>query len=360
MHPTQLLLLLLLLLVPLVSCQLNFEDLRDETADSLALFGIPKKLWRCGTEGFIADQSILRVNETCPLAAAEFNHCCAIHDDCYNNQRGQSACDDKFCACMDYHVKNDEEAAKCESETKSACAMVIAFGEGPYNGAGKKAGKPVKKEMLRVPEEIPSVGKEFMNVFEKCDTQHATISSCALNHDLCYNATTEEKPESRCLIGLLRCLDDTRQDRDPNPDCDMAIEWVLYKMVEKEEAKQIEEVGSADGSGDESGSGSGGGSGGDLNVLMVQDVLLNKTYVQKIYLQVIRQASSHSWVVYFSFFFCLFFCCTILIVGIAQCNKEEVHHHNDRIDFHLDSVASSKGSTVSEHSESESRSSRKK
>lgn len=318
MHPIH----LVLLLAPLALCQILPDLLPKEGSkpDPLVMFGIPRDLWRCGPNDFIANMVMLRLNETCPLAAAEFNHCCAVHDDCYDNQRGQTECDAQLCDCMAFYVANDKEAKKCDLLTKIACNLVSDNGEEFYNASVKDPSAPAKEEYLRLPEELPMLKEEYQKMNEKCATQHATLSSCALNFDLCYRAaspTSRDKPQEGCLVNLLRCLDATKPDRDSNPECDVAIEHVLYKMVEKAEEYHEE------------------GEGGDLNVLMMQENVLNKTYIQRVYLQVVRQASSYSWIVYFSFCLTILICCIFSIIGIAQCTKEDHYRDNETINFHV-------------------------
>lgn len=314
----------------------------------MALFNIPPKLWKCGTDGWVSDIVISAINATCPLAAPVFNHCCAIHDDCYDNQKGQIPCDTQLCECMAFYVENDNEAAKCADDTKTACEVVKQFGAEAYGKSAKNASAPTKEQNLRLPEELPTVKEEYKKTFEKCDQQHATLSSCALNYDLCYSDSFPEQSPEGCLLNLLRCLDATKPDRDSNQECDVAIEQVLYKMIEKEEnhEENHEEVEEEEGS----------GAGGDVNVLMMQEVLLNKTYVQRVYLQVVRQASSFSWIVYFSFFLTILICCIFSIVGIAQCNKDDHYRDTETINFHINTTHSatspaSKRSATSSRSE---------
>ncbi|EGT56154.1 hypothetical protein CAEBREN_14558 [Caenorhabditis brenneri] len=320
----------------------------------MALFNIPPELWRCGTDGLVANLVIIKLNRTCPHAAPVFNHCCAIHDDCYDNQRGQIPCDTQLCDCMAFYVANDDEAAKCENETKAACGIVREYGHDAYAESVKNASAPAKEKYLRLPEELPSVKEQYKKVFEKCDQQHATLSSCALTYDLCRRGSFIEKSPEGCLLNLVRCLDATKPDRDSNPECDVAIEQALHKMVEKEYHEESHEENHEE-IHEEEGEGSGSGH-GDVNVLMMQEVLLNKTYIQRVYLQVVRQASSYSWIVYFSFCLTILICCIFSIVGIAQCNKDDHYRDTETINLHVNTTHSatspaSKRSATSSRSE---------
>lgn len=308
MRPVQ---LLLLTLIPIFSCQLTNQPI-DGRPDTLTLFGIPKDLWRCGTSPYIKRLIVSHINRTCPLAAADFNHCCAVHDDCYDNQRGRDHCDVQLCNCMEYHVANSDGAAKCGEVTPIACAQVKALGQDAYD-ASVLAQNPLgrRKEELRVPEAIPEISEQYSKLYGMCETQHATLASCALNVDLCYRTPSDKKPHEECLLNLLRCLDDTKQNRESDNECDMEIEYLLWKIVSKEEEAK-------EGS-------------GDVNILLAQAVMQNNTIVQKIYLQIVRTTSSHSWIVGFFVLLCIFLSCCTLIMAISRSYENRRDFHDDVI-----------------------------
>uniref|UniRef100_A0A1I7TDS7 DB domain-containing protein n=1 Tax=Caenorhabditis tropicalis TaxID=1561998 RepID=A0A1I7TDS7_9PELO len=230
--------LLLLLIVPMMIHGMQLPpspsplkvSSSSPATDTLALFGIPKDLWKCGPgPGYVSDQIIQRMNEACPLAAADFNHCCAIHDDCYSNQRGRSQCDQDFCGCMSYHVKHNLNAANCSQQTLAACGLVERYGEQFYNAASQSPVDPAK----RLPEEFPSITEEYEKLYKACEKQYATIASCALNFDICYRSPGNR--HEKCVVDFQRCLDATHLGRDLDQQCDAAIEMVQWKMVEKVE-----------------------------------------------------------------------------------------------------------------------------
>lgn len=315
---------------------------------------------------FVKTMVIQNINKTCPLAAADFNHCCAVHDDCYENQRGRDHCDKQFCGCLEYQVSNDPEAAKCgrNGMTKMACDLVHEWGGTSYDVINKTDGPLlVGEESSRIPEEISRISKEFEKIYEKCPEQRATFGSCGLNFDLCYRnpSPSEPKHKERCTLNLLRCLDDSQFNRNTNKECDQAIEETLLELIDGGDHKKEKEEGSGamekEGADGEKQTENLEGRGGDTNVLLMQGIVQNKTLVQKIYLQVVRTSSSISWIVYFCFFFSCFLCCIILIVGIVRNgeeNRRRRHQNEEIINVHVSSTNSgSKKSTASSTSESE-------
>ncbi|PIC37146.1 hypothetical protein B9Z55_015879 [Caenorhabditis nigoni] len=315
--------------------------IQEKIPDSLSAFGIPGHMWRCGSGEYITSQVIRVINNTCPLAAVEFNHCCAVHDDCYSNRRGQDICDEQFCGCLEYQAKNNPEAGKCGPMAKLACNGVKTYGQAAYeNSLGHSEVNPEEKW---IPEEIPHISRDFEKVYDACKTQTATIGSCALNSDMCYR-NPSILPKQACVLNLIRCLDSTRQDRNPDENCDVAIEEVLWKLVSTKEQKPENSDGES----------------GDLNILAMQGVLKNQTFVKKIYLQIVHATSSFSWIVYFCIVFSCILCSVILLIAALRNGENEDYGRRRRYDDDVinvrvtstsSGVDSKKTSTTSEASE---------
>lgn len=317
--------------------------------DTMAMFGIPYEMFHCGSGEFITNQVIGGINRTCPAAAADLNHCCAVHDDCYGNRLGRHQCDEKFCECLAYYSKNTENAEPCGKLTSYACDMVKQYGVLIYD-QGATAESPNVEQY--VSKEMPRIENSYHKVYEKCTTQHVTLASCALNYDICHNNPIME-PKQACVLNFLRCVDDTKIDRNPNPECDMAVEELLWKLVTLVDQK-------AGSTGEMEGS-------GEMNVLMMQGVLKNQTFVRKIYLQIVRTTSSFSWIVYLCFFLCIFLCCIICIIGLTRNPDNDRRRHPDEvINVRVTSTPSSevggsrKSKTCSESEATSSKSSIKK
>ncbi|EFP12111.1 hypothetical protein CRE_11571 [Caenorhabditis remanei] len=307
--------------------------------DTEKLFGIPNNLWRCGSGDFVTKMAINKINETCPLAAAEFNHCCAVHDDCYDGQRGQKHCDRQFCECLEYHVATDPNAANCGNLTKMVCPLLSYYGRFAYDDSRNAKNSsvtesPVAAESLKVPTQIPHLSEPYVDIYASCDEQHATFASCALNNDLCYR-TPRAEPKEQCTVHLIRCLDDTRFNRKPSKTCDLAIDEYLWKLIRfgggSEDTKEMDTLQDKDKKKEI-----------QMNVLMMQEILTNETLVRNIYLQIVRHSSSLGWLSCLTFLFCVFSCCGIVIYAFSRCGEEEdIRRHRDEvINVHVTSSAS--------------------
>ncbi|EFO92724.1 hypothetical protein CRE_15699 [Caenorhabditis remanei] len=311
----------------------------EEFPDTEKLFGIPNNLWRCGSGDYVTKTVISRINGTCPLAAAEFNHCCAVHDDCYDGQRGQKHCDKQFCECLEYHVATDPNAANCGNLTKMVCPLLSTYGRFAYDDSRNAKNSSVTEatvaaESLKVPTQIPHLSEPYVGIYASCDEQHATFASCALNNDLCYR-TPHAEPKEQCTVHLIRCLDDTRFNRKPSKTCDLAIDEYLWKLIRfgggSEDTKEMETLQDEDKKKEI-----------QMNVLMMQEILTNKTLVRNIYLQIVRHSSSLGWLSCLTFLFCVFSCCGILIYAFSRCGEEEedIRRHDEVINVHVTSSAS--------------------
>lgn len=62
---------------------------------------IPYNRFRCGWHyGHLGTVlSRIWINQSCGIYSVDFNHCCAIHLNCYLNQKGKQYCDDEFIGC---------------------------------------------------------------------------------------------------------------------------------------------------------------------------------------------------------------------------------------------------------------------
>uniref|UniRef100_A0A8R1DGP7 Phospholipase A(2) n=1 Tax=Caenorhabditis japonica TaxID=281687 RepID=A0A8R1DGP7_CAEJA len=196
--------------------------------DTLALFGIPYDQFHCGSGDDIKEAAITAINKSCPTLAPELNHCCAIHDDCYTNQRGQNNCDTTFCKCLERVALGES----CQEFSTFTCSVVSLFGYTAYITIDKN----FVYEFKTVPS-VPSLLDDYMNLYEKCPYQNITISSCALNYNLC-----EEKKSTECAIRLIECLDGTELERNKSEQCDKAIKTIATGILSAEKTDVEEEL----------------------------------------------------------------------------------------------------------------------
>ncbi|KAF1759126.1 hypothetical protein GCK72_015587 [Caenorhabditis remanei] len=258
----------------------------ERMPDTEKLFGIPNNLWRCGSGDF-------------------------------------------------YHVATDPNAANCGNLTKMVCPLLSYYGRFAYDDSRNAKNSsvtesPVAAESLKVPTQIPHLSEPYVGIYASCDEQHATIASCALNNDLCYRTPRAERKE-QCTVHLIRCLDDTRFNRKPSKTCDLAIDEYLWKLIRfgggSEDTKEMETLQDEDKE--------------QMNVLMMQEILTNKTFVRNIYLQIVRHSSSLGWLSCLTFLFCVFSCCGIVIYAFSRCGEEEdIRRHDEVINVHVTSSAS--------------------
>ncbi|KAK6016449.1 hypothetical protein OSTOST_18068, partial [Ostertagia ostertagi] len=92
------------------------------------------------------------------------NHCCVVHDVCYTHQLGQEQCDEEFCGC---NRKAAIIRRDCLDLLEASCSLVQLFGFGAYRHSANYT---------------------------------ATLSSCALQHNLCEDSPNE------CAQTLSECL----------------------------------------------------------------------------------------------------------------------------------------------------------
>ncbi|CAI2351622.1 unnamed protein product [Caenorhabditis sp. 36 PRJEB53466] len=201
--------------------------------DTLTAFGIPYEDFHCGTKGVVKDMAIARINESCVVAATDFNHCCAVHDDCYGTQRGQEFCDDQLCACLDNHVET--VSAKCKELSGLACNLVKIFGHDAYISSFHPT-LPLPPQPI-AQRRIPALQKimtAYQDLYVHCPYQNITFSSCALNHDIC-----ADKKRDNCVLALINCLEGTAVGRPKSLECDEAIEKTLFNLIDADKPEIV-------------------------------------------------------------------------------------------------------------------------
>ncbi|KAL6726204.1 hypothetical protein Aduo_008199 [Ancylostoma duodenale] len=125
---------------------------------------------------------------------AEVNHCCAIHDNCYDLQLGRHWCDDNFCDCL----KNATEPDICQA-TNLKCQFVKIHGQQAYHDAASYKEPP---DFVKIFPKINGTHEEFQILYEGCPQVMLTIKSCSLMTNLCF----EEENQEKCLFELDECV----------------------------------------------------------------------------------------------------------------------------------------------------------
>uniref|UniRef100_A0A8R1EV26 Uncharacterized protein n=2 Tax=Caenorhabditis japonica TaxID=281687 RepID=A0A8R1EV26_CAEJA len=151
---------------------------------------------------------------------ADINHCCAIHKNCYINQREQETCDVNFCKCFDNLIAHNKDSKPCKPVTDSACSGVKIYGQNSYLNL-----KDSKFNHKNVPS-VPKIFQEYSKLYNECPHQMVTLSSCALNHDICM-----AKKKKNCALPLIQCLVVVEFDVNKNANCGRAIQNILNMLL---------------------------------------------------------------------------------------------------------------------------------
>lgn len=89
--------------------QREMKSIDEHTTMSLKL---PYNLWRCGWQ--IDDFGMVLVRKAASITsrhdAKQFNHCCAIHMDCYSSQLGREKCDKEFERCGSVRAVHEQNS----------------------------------------------------------------------------------------------------------------------------------------------------------------------------------------------------------------------------------------------------------
>ncbi|CAI5452520.1 unnamed protein product [Caenorhabditis angaria] len=142
----------------------------------------------------------------------DYNHCCAIHDDCYSQSLGQVFCDKQFCECTQ-QVANQ---GVCREFAEFSCSMVELFGKKAY--ADKRQPEYYfEKYQIKKDSEL---AKTFPKIYDKCNTQWITFRSCGYRFDTCMRKESSKK----CHTSFATCVTDSKKHRKPNAECDQEIE----------------------------------------------------------------------------------------------------------------------------------------
>ena len=167
-----------------------------------AISAVPKfEDWHCGhTEDIL----LMTYNMTifnCIDVAYDWNHCCVLHDECYTHQRGQSVCDTLFCECTKRALNKpgrnvDQE---CKDYNRIACLAMPFVGTDAYEKSINYTEPEDFKKYLPKDKELAAI---FGLLYRECPHNNASISSCALMFNDCFN-TTEV-----CKMDLYNCIHD--------------------------------------------------------------------------------------------------------------------------------------------------------
>ncbi|CAJ0606917.1 unnamed protein product [Cylicocyclus nassatus] len=177
-------------------------------------YAISKEDWFCGNDNFMTDLSYRSMRGSCHIYAADVNHCCAYHDECYSLQLGKSKCDDDFCRCL--QSISDSFPAICEFFIMGKCDLVKTFADSNYRNSRKS--KP--KTISRLVPDDDELRDGIHDLYDACPWIGKIIKSCVLLYNFCIDGNSDKE---LCSANLRRC---TKEASDFHSDdkCSAAVE----------------------------------------------------------------------------------------------------------------------------------------
>ncbi|GMR59999.1 hypothetical protein PMAYCL1PPCAC_30194, partial [Pristionchus mayeri] len=189
---------------------------------SSARFPIEK--WECGSEEWTKSSSHQEVMRSCPHFAAEINHCCVVHDDCYGRQKGRTFCDTQFDQC-NKRVLEDERAGPCKSLIETAYEVVEFFGFFAYDSSTNYT-EPHESELPMLCRPEKTMGVFFDYMYLSCPTIKKSISSCCDQLTLCPDLPLGRN-RTECASRAMSCLSAARSEEHHgfnDGHCDRALD----------------------------------------------------------------------------------------------------------------------------------------
>ncbi|CAP37037.1 Protein CBG19861 [Caenorhabditis briggsae] len=167
--------------------------------------------WFCGSTDLQMAASHGVIATSCNEKMPEINHCCAVHDSCYDNYYGfQKHCDWEFCNCLERAMtRTPRLPSTCTKiPTHAACHLVQWFGD-----SSQKSQKPKQDPIGFHPALNQTVIQEYNKLYKECAGFRKPITSCAYNHMVC---TLEMLPQERynqeytdCRDQLVNCINES-------------------------------------------------------------------------------------------------------------------------------------------------------
>uniref|UniRef100_A0A1I7SGL3 Secreted protein n=1 Tax=Bursaphelenchus xylophilus TaxID=6326 RepID=A0A1I7SGL3_BURXY len=107
---------------------------------------VAQEPFQCGTDSLSASLAYTAIQMSCPAKLGIVNHCCVVHDACYDQYPGptREQCDEGFCACL--------RATQCGGEVPAFCTIVKSLGGEAFRTARiagcKKRARDAKEKAL--------------------------------------------------------------------------------------------------------------------------------------------------------------------------------------------------------------------
>ncbi|KJH52298.1 hypothetical protein DICVIV_01500 [Dictyocaulus viviparus] len=195
--------------------------------------------WHCGSNEFTRRMWFDSITKNCEEEIMLLvNHCCVVHDECYTHQLGQDKCDKKFCEC---NRRSADLKANCRDLLEASCSLVQIFGFGAYHNS---ANYSEPDDLVKYTLHSTSLKDRYIGIYGQCPKVNATLSSCALQHNLC------QESAMKCADSLSVCLHDAAS-MDGSVLCENAVEEIcdatfngssLYHVKQQRPSIKISEL----------------------------------------------------------------------------------------------------------------------
>ncbi|VDM63275.1 unnamed protein product [Angiostrongylus costaricensis] len=146
-----------------------------------------------------------------------------MHDECYTHQRGREKCDEEFCEC---NRRTSILNNKCRDFLEASCSLVQILGFVAYSNSVNYT-EPVNLVKYTLHNDYLKVRySDIYGLCPKVNGEEATLSSCALQHNLCENSAVE------CADSLSQCLREAATV-DGSTTCHDAVEAMCNVTFEE-------------------------------------------------------------------------------------------------------------------------------
>uniref|UniRef100_A0A7I4YFD1 Phospholipase A(2) n=1 Tax=Haemonchus contortus TaxID=6289 RepID=A0A7I4YFD1_HAECO len=202
--------------------------LRITTVNSVAELSLEN--WFCGQNLVTRMISYNSMTGPCWKYAAQVNHCCALHDNCYDLQLGRENCDQNFCDCLKRATAPDTCAA-----TELKCLAIKKVGQQAYFDAASYEEPP---SFVKIVPHIDGVENDFLLLYQECPQVMLTIKSCSLIANICM-----KNEEENCEQNLSECvqqaadLQNSQQCREASHQAQMSLK---SKAIHRRVRRNIE------------------------------------------------------------------------------------------------------------------------
>lgn len=190
--------------------------------------------WFCGQNQLIRLMSYHSMIGDCWKYAPQVNHCCALHDNCYDLQMGRESCDKNFCDCL----KRATASGSCLA-TEIKCHVSKSIGHQAYYDAASYREPP---DFVKVIPSIDGIEKDIEYIYQECPKIMLSIKSCSLIANICLKRTASED----CKQHLADCIHQTAKLQNTE-NCWKAVAQMKLSLGKSRRAERSKREGDYEG-----------------------------------------------------------------------------------------------------------------